>query len=45
MFRGATEDPLRLPNRLGSDNESILMDILGYDLATIDSWRNEEVLT
>lgn len=45
MFRGATEDPLRLPNRLGSDNESILMDILGYDRATIDSWRNEEVLT
>src|ERR1051325_7234777 len=45
LFRGATEEPLRLPNRLGSDNESILMDVLGYDRATIESWRNEEVLT
>jgi benzylsuccinate CoA-transferase BbsF subunit len=45
LFRGATEDPLRLPNRFGSDNESILMDVLGYDRATIDAWRNEEVLT
>ncbi|HEY1232736.1 MAG TPA: CoA transferase [Candidatus Binatia bacterium] len=45
LFRGATEEPLRLPNRFGSDNESILMDILGYDRATIDAWRNEEVLT
>jgi benzylsuccinate CoA-transferase BbsF subunit len=45
LFRGATEEPLRLPNRFGSDNQSILRDILGYDPAVIDSWRNEEVLT
>ena len=45
MFRGATEDPLRLPNRFGADNDSILGDILGYDRATIENWRQEEILT
>jgi benzylsuccinate CoA-transferase BbsF subunit len=45
MFRGATEEPLRLPNRFGADNDAILGDILGYDKATIDSWRQEEILT
>jgi hypothetical protein len=40
-----TEGPLRLPNRLGSDNDQILGEILGYDMATIDQWRAEEVLT
>lgn len=45
VFRGGTEEPLRLPNRFGSDNDSILTDILGYDQATIDRWRAEEVLT
>ncbi len=45
LFRGMTEEPLRLPNRLGSDNDQILGEILGYDKATIDRWREEEVLT
>lgn len=45
LFRGGTEEPLRLPSRFGSDNESILSEILGYDRATIDRWRAEEVLT
>jgi len=35
---------LRLPNRFGSDNDQILGEILGYDQATIDQWREEEVL-
>jgi crotonobetainyl-CoA:carnitine CoA-transferase CaiB-like acyl-CoA transferase len=45
QFRGLTEEPLRLPNRFGADNEQILGEILGYDKATIDQWRAEEVLT
>ena len=45
LFRGVAEEPLRLPARLGSDNERILGEILGYDKATIDRWREEEVLT
>ncbi|HEU5465138.1 MAG TPA: CoA transferase, partial [Candidatus Binatia bacterium] len=45
LFRGGTEEPLRLPSRFGSDNDSILSEILGYDRATIDRWRAEEVLT
>jgi benzylsuccinate CoA-transferase BbsF subunit len=45
LFRGMTEEPLRLPNRFGSDNDQILGEILGYDKATIDRWREEEVLT
>jgi benzylsuccinate CoA-transferase BbsF subunit len=45
LFRGMTEGPLRLPNRLGSDNEQILGELLGYDKATIDQWRQEEILT
>jgi crotonobetainyl-CoA:carnitine CoA-transferase CaiB-like acyl-CoA transferase len=44
-FRGATEQPLRLPNRFGADNDAILGEILGYDSATIARWREEEVLT
>ncbi|MGH7793633.1 MAG: CaiB/BaiF CoA transferase family protein [Candidatus Binatia bacterium] len=44
-FRGAVEEPLRLPNRFGADNDSILSEILGYDHATIASWREQEVLT
>ena len=44
-FRGTTEEPLRLPNRFGADNEAILGEILGYDSATIERWRQEEVLT
>ena len=36
---------LRLPNRFGADNESILSEVLGYDAATIARWREEEVLT
>jgi len=45
LFRGMTEGPLRLPNRFGADNDQILGEILGYDRATIDQWRAEEVLT
>jgi len=45
LFKGMTEEPLRLPARLGSDNDQILREILGYDKATIDRWREEEVLT
>ena len=45
MFRGMNEDPLRLPNRFGSDNDQILGELLGYDKATIEQWRAEEVLT
>jgi crotonobetainyl-CoA:carnitine CoA-transferase CaiB-like acyl-CoA transferase len=44
-FRGVSEEPLRLPNRFGADNESILGEILGYDRATIERWRQEDVLT
>ena len=45
LFRGMTEGPLQLPNRFGADNDQILGEILGYDGATIDQWRAEEVLT
>jgi hypothetical protein len=45
MFRGMSEEPLRLPNRFGSDNDKILGELLGYDKATIERWRAEEVLT
>ena len=45
LFRGMNEEPLRLPNRLGADNDSILRELLGYDQATIDQWRREEILT
>jgi crotonobetainyl-CoA:carnitine CoA-transferase CaiB-like acyl-CoA transferase len=45
VFQGVMEEPLRLPSRFGSDNETILGEILGYDQATIDQWRAEEVLT
>jgi benzylsuccinate CoA-transferase BbsF subunit len=44
LFRSMQEEPLRLPNRFGSDNEQILRDLLGYDEATIAKWRAEEVL-
>jgi benzylsuccinate CoA-transferase BbsF subunit len=45
QFSGLADEPLRLPNRLGSDNEQILGEILGYDKDTIAKWRAEEVLT
>ena len=45
LFSGMNEEPLRLPNRLGADNDQILGDLLGYDQATIEQWRQEEVLT
>jgi benzylsuccinate CoA-transferase BbsF subunit len=45
LFRGMTEGPLRLPNRFGADNEQILSELLGYDKATIEQWRHEEILT
>ena len=45
LFRGSDEEPLRLPNRLGADNDAILGEFLGYDQATIERWRDEEVLT
>jgi crotonobetainyl-CoA:carnitine CoA-transferase CaiB-like acyl-CoA transferase len=44
-FRGVTEEPFRLPNRFGADNDAILGEVLGYDKATIESWRQEEILT
>ena len=45
VFKGVPEDPLKLPARLGSDNDQILGELLGYDKATIEQWRQEEVLT
>lgn len=45
VFRGMSEEPLRLPNRFGADNEQILSEILGYDKATIEQWRAEDVLS
>jgi len=45
LFQGMAEEPLRLPNRFGADNDQILGELLGYDQATIDQWRAEEVLT
>ncbi len=45
VFKGMEEEPLRLPNRFGADNDQIIGEILGYDKATIDGWRSEEVLT
>jgi benzylsuccinate CoA-transferase BbsF subunit len=44
-FRGTTEEPLRLPNRFGADNDAILGELLGYDSATIAQWRREEILS
>ncbi len=45
VFRGVIEEPLRLPHRFGEDNESILGELLGYDPATIEEWRQQEILT
>jgi benzylsuccinate CoA-transferase BbsF subunit len=45
VFRGMDEEPLRLPNRFGADNEAILSELLGYDKTTIEQWRQEEILT
>ncbi|HUK41069.1 MAG TPA: CoA transferase [Candidatus Acidoferrales bacterium] len=45
LFKGMAENPLRLPSRFGSDNEQILGEVLGYDKATIEQWRQEEILT
>jgi benzylsuccinate CoA-transferase BbsF subunit len=44
VFEGIPEEPLKLPARLGSDNEQVLGELLGYDKATIEKWREEEVL-
>jgi crotonobetainyl-CoA:carnitine CoA-transferase CaiB-like acyl-CoA transferase len=44
LFKGVPEGELRLPSRFGADNDHILGEILGYDKATIDRWRAEEVL-
>ena len=45
VFRGMAEEHLRLPNRLGADNEQVLGELLGYDKGTIEQWRQEEILT
>ena len=45
LFKGMEEEPFRLPNRFGSDNDQILGEILGYNKVTIDQWRGEDVLT
>ena len=45
LFKGMEEEPFRLPNRFGSDNDQILGEILGYDKGTIERWRGEDVLT
>jgi benzylsuccinate CoA-transferase BbsF subunit len=45
VFRGMSEESLRLPNRFGADNEQILSELLGYDSATIEQWHREEILT
>jgi benzylsuccinate CoA-transferase BbsF subunit len=45
LFRAMAEEPLKLPNRFGADNEQILGEILGYDNAAIQAWRAEEILT
>jgi len=45
VFKAMAEEPLELPARFGSDNEPILTEVLGYDKATIEQWRREEVLT
>jgi crotonobetainyl-CoA:carnitine CoA-transferase CaiB-like acyl-CoA transferase len=44
LFKAMAEEPLRLPSRFGSDNEQILGELLGYDKATIDRWREEEII-
>jgi benzylsuccinate CoA-transferase BbsF subunit len=45
VFKGMDEQPLKLPARFGADNEQILGELLGYDKATIEQWRREEILT
>jgi crotonobetainyl-CoA:carnitine CoA-transferase CaiB-like acyl-CoA transferase len=45
LFKAMPEEPLRLPARLGADNEEILGEVLGYDKETIAKWKEEEVLT
>lgn len=45
LFRGWDQEELRLPANLGSDNEQILSEILGYDKETIAELNEEEVLT
>ncbi len=44
LFKDSEENPLRLPARLGADNEPILKELLGYDESTIDQWREDDVL-
>jgi benzylsuccinate CoA-transferase BbsF subunit len=45
IFKGVAEEPLKLPARLGSDNQQILSEILGYDNAAIEQLRQDDVLT
>jgi benzylsuccinate CoA-transferase BbsF subunit len=45
LFNGTAEEPLKLPQRFGADNERVLGEILGYDKATIERWRSEEILS
>jgi len=45
LFRGLEQEPLRLPADLGSDNEQILGEILGYDQETIAKLNEQEVLS
>jgi benzylsuccinate CoA-transferase BbsF subunit len=45
LFRGLEQEPLRLPADLGSDNEQILGEILGYDQETITKLDEQGVLS
>ena len=45
LFRGLEQEPLRLPANLGSDNEQILGELLGYDSETIAKLNAQEVLS
>jgi len=45
VFRDLKQEPLRLPADLGSDNEQILSEILGYDQETIAKLNEQEVLS
>ncbi len=44
-FRGMSNEPLALPSPLGTDTGPIMRDLLGYDDATINQWRDDGVLT
>ncbi len=44
LFKGSEDKPLRLPARLGADNEPILKELLGYDQSAIKQWLDDDVL-